>query len=182
MNREFDLQHKKRMMLHLQEKEIRAGRQKHLYEQFHLPILSFMLNIPGEQKQSDEIEKTEKICWARLKRKLCGKIKAEEFFSSPGGNYYLAAVDMEAVLLKRLVLCLEEEQEIGRLLDFDVFDENFDSVSRTMLGYPLRKCLICQRPAKICMRERKHSTKELTAKVESIMIDFNRREEYEEKN
>lgn len=181
-NNTYTKSQKRRMILHLQEKEKRALRQKELHEKWHLPILTFMLNVPGVEKQSSEMEKVEKVWIKRIEEELCGKIKTESFFYSIAGNYYLAAVDMDALSLKQLALQWEEEDEIGRILDVDILDENLKSISRTDLGYPLRKCFICDQPAKICMREQNHEISELLKTVHHLIIKFNRRENNEKKN
>jgi holo-ACP synthase CitX len=44
--------------------------------------------------------------------------------------------------------------------------------SREDIGLPPRKCLLCDRPARICMRERTHSTEELLQEIERIVNNY----------
>ena len=45
-------------------------------------------------------------------------------------------------------------------------------LSREALGLPARKCLLCNRPARECMRSRVHSTEELLAKITELVENY----------
>ena len=57
-----------------------------------------------------------------------------------------------------------EETKIGRLYDIDVLEKENTKISRKDLGFPERKCLLCNNPACQCGRSRKHSIEELRKK------------------
>ncbi|MEY8292793.1 citrate lyase holo-[acyl-carrier protein] synthase [Carnobacteriaceae bacterium 52-44] len=54
---------------------------------------------------------------------------------------------------------IEENHPLGRLFDLDVLmlDQNNEvqGKSRTKLGLPVRRCFLCERPAKDCGRSRR---------------------------
>lgn len=64
---------------------------------------------------------------------------------------------------------MEETHPLGRLFDVDVYDEAGSGISREELGSPVRKCLICEKDAKLCGRSRSHTVKELYERIESII-------------
>ena len=73
---------------------------------------------------------------------------------------------------KRRACRIEDTHPLGRLMDIDVIDRSGDLVSplgRNSLGLPARKCLLCDRPARECMRSRAHSTEDLLAKIEEMV-------------
>lgn len=155
----------------LDEREKRYDIQMNLIEKYSSPIISFMLNIPGKVKKNKEyinfhlkiIEKIKKLFEAENI-----KINEEIYSDSEFGMYYIASVKIDAKILKQKMVELENES-FGRILDIDVFDENKNQITRNSLGLPERKCLLCENDARICIKERKHSTEELLKKVNEII-------------
>ena len=105
-------------------------------------------------------------------------------------------VDMDPFVAKKRAVDLEETHPLGRLFDLDVIlsgkmpvfpDREFDSgvssgnlhvfpdevrpLGREELGLAPRRCIICGRPVRECMRERKHTTEELLAKYEQVIAN-----------
>lgn len=81
-------------------------------------------------------------------------------------------VDMDPLSAKKLAVELEETHPLGRLLDLDVIVDGPRPLGREELGLEPRRCIICGRPVRECMRTRKHSTEELLSRIETI-IDYN---------
>lgn len=71
---------------------------------------------------------------------------------------------------KRAVCRIEESHPLGRLFDLDVLDAAGMPLSRADLGLAPRRCLLCDREARWCMRNHTHSREELTARI-GEMID-----------
>ena len=63
-----------------------------------------------------------------------------------------------------MVVELENNHELGRIFDVDVFDKNHNQISRSMLNLAPRKCLICEKAAS-CIRTRAHTYEELIKKL-----------------
>jgi len=154
-------------------RERRAENQRILIENFGKPVISFTLNTPGPVKVSARLEK----CFDD------GVALIEELFSLQGitilmsqiykpktGCEYYGVADCSAADAKLLLARAEEYAPLGRLYDMDVIDESGCPVSRSELGLPERRCLICGRPAHECSRSRRHSIEELTARMKE-MID-----------
>ena len=83
--------------------------------------------------------------------------------------YFL--VDGEPLNVKRLCCTIEDTHPWGRLMDIDVFEPapgGAVPLSRSAVGLPARKCLICDRPARECMRGRAHSLEQLQEKIKYI--------------
>ena len=71
---------------------------------------------------------------------------------------------------KRAVCHIEESHPLGRLFDLDVLDAAGMPLSRADLGLAPRRCLLCDRESRWCMRNHTHSREELTARI-GEMID-----------
>lgn len=71
---------------------------------------------------------------------------------------------------------IEETHPLGRLFDIDVFDPSTCApVSRQAIGLEPRRCLICDAPARECMRARLHTPQEIQDKIRLMVTDYESR-------
>lgn len=89
-------------------------------------------------------------------------------------GWYL--VKLPAREVKSHACDIEESHPLGRLFDFDVFRPDGKPISRVMLGLPERRCLLCDKEARLCMRSRKHSLPQLQAHIQSLIDAYVRRD------
>ncbi|VBB07387.1 apo-citrate lyase phosphoribosyl-dephospho-coa transferase [Lucifera butyrica] len=150
-------------------KENRRLRQIALIDRYGLPVVSITLTIPGSVKDSPVLRCLRDYGVEKIKG--CCDVVATEEINSFTGPEALLAVRQEAGSLKRLVSRVEEEQSFGRLLDMDVLDERGASVACAERGIG-RSCLLCGRPAVVCMREQTHPAEELRSAVENLLNRF----------
>lgn len=90
-------------------------------------------------------------------------------YKSFDGPYVLYTYDknqFDIRYLKAKMIDLEDGEEIGRLVDLDVFGSEEVSLSRSSSNR--RKCLLCDDYAVNCARTQKHSYEELIKKIEEI--------------
>jgi len=76
------------------------------------------------------------------------------------GNFYIQEVTDKTIDLIQLKLKTEEfehNHKVGRLIDIDVFDKTGFPVSSNKI----KKCLLCEKSAIVCMRENTHSYMDL---------------------
>ncbi|WP_234117430.1 citrate lyase holo-[acyl-carrier protein] synthase [Clostridium hydrogenum] len=159
----------------LEGKEKRAQFQKKLITEYKSTLISFTLNIPGMDKLSENFKKVHKTGVEELERELLKKNIAVQFKkldSSSAGYEAFFCISENPVIIKKITTNIEERTKLGRLFDFDVFDKNYRLLSRTELGLPKRKCLLCDGVAAECSRSRKHPIEEVLNKVNHI-IDEN---------
>ncbi|MBR5528836.1 MAG: triphosphoribosyl-dephospho-CoA synthase CitG [Oscillospiraceae bacterium] len=145
----------------LDSREKRAKTQKELLEKYQKPLVCFTMNIPGPVKMDRDIA----IGFAMGERLLKNAVQQQLVFSAAQtpntGAEGFYVVDMDAKQLKKLVLEIEEIDPIGRLFDMDVIDITGKKVSREDVGYPRRKCLLCDEDAVVCASRRTHSLEKL---------------------
>jgi len=158
----------------LKSREKRVLNQKRLLEQGNC-LISFTMVIPGEIKVTELITKCFKIGKNLIDEKLAEHririIESETRFLATGleGFWVLNA---KSTFVKELMIEIEESRDLGRLYDIDVIDSAFRSISRMQLGYPARKCLICEGRAHECSRSQKHEYPELIKTTYEIMQNY----------
>ncbi len=155
----------------LDSRERRFQYQQTLINKYKRPIISYMLNIPGKVKRTDEYVVFHKMGIELIKSILGNKILVDEYYDEDTGMYYLAAVNQDAIELKKQMMELEDSVE-GRLFDIDVFDENAKQITRSSLNLEPRKCLLCSEMAKACARNQTHPYEELIEETNKIINDF----------
>ncbi|KXB72057.1 citrate lyase holo-[acyl-carrier protein] synthase [Peptoniphilus sp. DNF00840] len=156
----------------LEAKEKRYYKIKALTEKYEAPVLSFMLNIPGEDKNFEEAVSFHKKYVEKIKNLLEEnkiKILFEDYQNLITGMEYLAVLDGDGRLIKKLMMEVEEESLGGRLLDLDIYDKDFSQISRSSLGLPERKCILCDDTARTCIKEERHKIEELEVRVREII-------------
>ncbi|MDO5715089.1 MAG: citrate lyase holo-[acyl-carrier protein] synthase [Tissierellia bacterium] len=178
----YTQEQKKRMLKLLAAKEKRSLRQKKWIQKYQRPILTLMLNIPGPHKVSPSYDRVLGRVFTTIQRDLGKKIIAFEYYKSLWGNYYIIACDINGVDLKKYCIKLEESESIGRILDLDVFDTQGQNISRKDLNLPQRKCLLCPKEARLCIRQESHSIEELENTVNHLVLNYLGEYKHEEKN
>lgn len=155
----------------LDRREERVYEIKKLLDEFGGTVICFKLNIPGPIKNNKMIyfvfkEGIEKI--ERKVKEMGLKVRFLDVKNLITGPEFLLCVEGGATDIKKNMVEVEEESDIGRLYDIDVEDCN-GSVSRTDIGISERTCFICNQSAKICSSSRAHSVYEMQLKIEDIV-------------
>lgn len=155
-------------------REQRAQHQKQLLEKGSC-CLSFTMNIAGPIKRSHWIDKSfeEGLTW--IKNQLTAQhmvIKDCIITQSKTGCEALLLMDADPIQVKKMMIELEDQSEFTRLFDLDVLHSQGESLSRTSLNHPQRRCLLCNLPAHECARNRTHTIAELSTKTQQIMCNY----------
>lgn len=149
----------------LENKEWRVYQQNKLEQQFpNKTIVSVKLNIPGEIKQSPAIELIFKTGVNILDRVYDDVTLAKEsYITRITGPETFYVIDASLRDTKTLAIEFEEASELGRLFDVDVMstEDQGHQLSRTELGFDVRRCFVCGEPAKVCARTQKHAKAEM---------------------
>ena len=142
-----------------------ALQQRLLDEHPGCTLVCFTVQLPGPEKRNPL---SLSIAGAGLKalQELFGEAVKVLDLETGYEAYFL--VRRPALETKRLCCALEESHPLGRLLDIDVIGPE-GPVSRTDVGFQARKCLLCDQPARFCMRAHTHTTEELLHKIEQML-------------
>ncbi|MGV6846001.1 MAG: triphosphoribosyl-dephospho-CoA synthase [Lutibacter sp.] len=127
--------------------------------------ISVSLNIAGYPKNNSVTQQFFDLILDELKvffiaNRINISIDKKIKIIDEAGNFYCNKIEDKTINLNNLKLLTEEfeqNHEVGRLIDVDVFNKN---------GYPIsshktKNCLLCEKPATVCMREKNHEYKVL---------------------
>lgn len=136
-------------------------------------VVSITLAVPGPVKTSPVLRALFQHFYDEAHAVLSNCALSEERLTldAATGPEAQFAVRKDAFETKRLLVPLEEEGKLGRLVDLDVLSGGTapKGVSRTELGLPRRKCLICDKPSKECGRARAHSVEQMQQAIVEIL-------------
>lgn len=159
----------------LEAREQRAAKQKGLIKKFALPLISFTVNIPGARKNTPVSRKIFyngcNMVMKILEEKGDLPVRSELYEPDTGYEAYFV-INTDQYVLKALMLQIENEYPLGRLLDLDVIGTDGIPISRGALGYSKRKCLLCDQDAHICTRSRKHLTEDIINKIQHMVDSY----------
>ena len=159
-------------------REQRAARQADALARFDRPVVSMTVVMPGPVKNSwlsrrllaEALQEVEAASDTRGWR-----LPSREVLWRKTGPEALYVVDVNARILKTVMVELEDDHPLGRLWDLDVIAPRQGGLSRRDLGFPARRCLICERPAHVCGRSRAHPLEELLSTIGRIVHEHDLR-------
>lgn len=155
----------------LKARDERAEKQKKLIGKYDSPLISFTVNMPGAHKKTPVSGSIFREGYAALVRRLeeSGMEPVYRETNSPvTGSEAYVVVYADAGALKELAIQIENQHPLGRLFDFDVIGRDGFSISREVLGYPKRKCLLCEEDAHACARSKRHPLEEIEKKIKDM--------------
>ena len=153
-------------------REARAQAQRTLLARYPgAAVVCLCMNIAGPVKRTENIERA--FAWgaAQVKAVLAPyETLFDAAIHEKTGPEAMICVRAEAKAVKKRLCALEDGEELGRLLDIDVIAPDGGKISRTDIGLPARRCLLCDKPAPVCARSRAHSVDALFERA-NAMID-----------
>ena len=145
-------------------KEARRGIRKELtVNQF--ATISVSLNIAGYPKNNKISQQFFNLVLEDLKIFLIANqinisINKSMVIVDEAGSFYCNTIEDKTIDLIQLKLkteAFEQNHKVGRLIDVDIFDKTEIPVSSNKS----KKCLLCDKPATVCMHEKTHSYADL---------------------
>ncbi len=159
------------MSLILEAREKRAKHIEELIKKFkNNTIVIFKLNVPGENKNLVKLKFIYKIYDQLIQKEFNNLIINKGKTKSDDGDYLYYIINERGNIVKEKTIFMEDNNRLGKLIDIDVYDKVV--ISRTDLSYEMRKCLICNNYAHICVRTKAHTQKELFIKIDEIIINY----------
>ena len=146
----------------LNSRENRGLKQIDLLEKYGNTLISFTVNSPGINKDDKIYREIHNIGYESIVKVLdhVDILYSEKVELTTGDEAYLI-VDYPAKDVKEIMIDIEENHELGRIFDIDVFDRNHKQIGRKDIGRESRLCLMCDNEARVCMREKAHTYEEL---------------------
>ncbi|MGD9666057.1 MAG: citrate lyase holo-[acyl-carrier protein] synthase [Synergistaceae bacterium] len=144
-------------------------RNKHLSE--NIFACQVTLNIPGYPKRMPNDEKAVENLGRAFIDKWTHLPQLEKKITNAAGAGWVGFFKGDhaaAKKAKETAVNIEEKNSEGRIFDIDIIVPK-KTITRSDLGLPPRTCLLCDRPAKECARDRRHSYEELRAVIEKLI-------------
>ncbi len=158
----------------LQAREKRVQRQEEMLKNCTC-LVCFTMNIAGPYKISDSIKRAYAEGVIKIFRLLeqysINVLKTEQYIEKTGVEGYIQ-LNENPLKIKRLMVQIEDNFELGRLFDIDVIKPDGEKVSRSDIGMDGRRCMICGSEGSGCARSRKHSVEELQQYFISRICDY----------
>ena len=159
-------------------REQRAARQAGALARFHKPVLSVTIVMPGPVKDGPLARRILNEALRALDAQFSTRVwpvLSRDVLWRATGPEALYALDVAPAPLKAAMIELEDGHKLGRLWDLDVLAPRQGGLSRQALGFPARKCLVCDEPAHGCARSRRHDLAELLTKIHETVHEYDAR-------
>lgn len=151
--------------------EILSSRERRQYEiekmkTQYKTVITVKTNIPGEHKNLPVSYLLVHWIHRLVPRDMIDEIT---FYDGPDGPYYLIGSNTESTFVKRTLVAIENTHPLGRYIDLDVYGD----AGRLSRGQ-LRSCILCDKPAFVCIREGNHSLQQLLTQItKDVQTYFN---------
>lgn len=158
-------------------------------------VIAIGINVPGADKNPPWAEgvlvQGLQLLQTAIDRRFGGAIREILRRRRASGGEAIVLVDAPPYELKKMAIAIEDDEPIGRVLDIDVHaaetgKSSADSlrgasthggetarrsgaISRSDLGLPGRRCLLCNAPAHECVRSQRHTLEELKKKIAELL-------------
>lgn len=133
--------------------------------------LFLSLGIPGGNKRPPGAQRL--FHWARQSLMAAySQLRELRIGGDALGPYSLLAGSVDPKELKRGCVEMEDSFPASRLLDADVYTASGVAVDREALQLGQRSCLVCEAPAKECIRLSRHPYAELVRKTDELLRYF----------
>lgn len=132
-------------------------------------VVTIKANVPGRDKRWLWSDYAVYVLYTALTTRVSPHFVEAEHQAE--GLVFVAVFSEEAYALKQQCVELEERHPLGRMVDLDVRTGE-DTLSRTEIGYPRRKCYLCDEDAVICSRSRRHSLEELRGSIREMVWQY----------
>lgn len=154
----------------LDSRDRRARRQGELLSQFpRRALLCFTVQLPGPEKRNAISLKIARAGVEAVKKRFNPVYMETNDLETGFEGFYV--VDGQPLEVKKAAAELEDTHPLGRLMDLDVIGPE-GPVGRARIGLPERRCLLCENPARYCMRAGSHTQDELMARIKQLVSSY----------
>ncbi len=156
----------------LNHRDRRVYFQKCLSEKFKKTIICLRVNYPGNMKNNYYSRKINEIFVEKLEKEFENKILFKTTYISLEGPITILVINTNSNEVKKECINIEEAHFLGRLVDIDVYDKNYRSLSRVNFHKNPRQCFICEDIAFNCSRSKRHSLNEIELYIKNKVIKY----------
>ena len=154
----------------LDSRDRRARRQGELLSQFPgRALLCLTVQLPGPEKRNALSLKIARAGVEAIEKRFNPVFEETNDLETGFEAFFI--VDGQPLEVKKAAVEIEDTHPLGRLMDLDVIGPE-GPVGRASIGLQERRCLICEKPARYCMRAGSHTQDELIAKIKQLVSSY----------
>ena len=154
----------------LDSRDRRARRQGELLSQFPgRALLCLTVQLPGPEKRNALSLKIARAGVEAIEKRFNPVFMETNDLETGFEGFFV--FDGQSLEVKRAAAELEDTHPLGRLMDLDVIGPE-GPIGRADIGLQERRCLICEKPARYCMRAGSHTHEELMAKIKQLVSRY----------
>lgn len=130
------------------------------------------LNIPGNVKDKTMYREIFDLFITKIENELVSNqinVYYKKISYNNTGPEGLIIVKCEKKNLKRIMIDIENNSPLGRIVDIDIYLPNNIQFSRSHLNEKNRKCILCSDDAVVCVRSQKHTIKDVLTSIENLI-------------
>lgn len=154
----------------LDSRDRRARRQGELLSQFPgRALLCLTVQLPGPEKRNALSLEIARAGVEAIEKRFNPVFKETNDLETGFEGFFV--IDGQPLEVKKAAAELEDTHPLGRLMDLDVIGPE-GPIGRADIGLQERRCLICEKPARYCMRAGSHTHEELMAKIKQLVSSY----------
>ena len=154
----------------LESRDRRARRQGELLSQFPgRALLCLTVQLPGPEKRNALSLEIARAGVEAVEKRFNPVFEETNDLETGFEAFFI--VDGQPLEVKKAEVEIEDTHPLGRLMDLDVIGPE-GPVGRASIGLQERRCLICEKPARYCMRAGSHTQDELIAKIKQLVSSY----------
>ena len=154
----------------LESRDRRARRQGELLSQFPgRALLCLTVQLPGPEKRNALSLKIARAGVEAVGKRFNPVFRETNDLETGFEGFFI--VDGQPLEVKKAAVEIEDTHPLGRLMDLDVIGPE-GPLGRASIGLQERRCLICEKPARYCMRAGSHTLDELIARIKQLVSSY----------
>ena len=150
----------------------RATKIQNIAKEYNNTVVCLTLNVPGKIRVFELLEHAFFDGCKRFEEHFKDVIVHEAHSPHATGYEAYFVVDKDPKEVKEVAIKLEEQDELGLVFNYNVYGADGVEVNRPDLGYPERKCMLCDHSAAECMRLSTHTPEDVVIKVQDIIEKY----------
>ncbi|MBQ4189002.1 MAG: citrate lyase holo-[Bacteroidales bacterium] len=154
----------------LESRDRRARRQGELLSQYPgRALLCLTVQLPGPEKRNALSLEIARAGVEAVEKSFNPGFEETNYLQTGFEAFFI--VDGQPLEVKKAAVEIEDTHPLGRLMDLDVIGPE-GPLGRASIGLQERRCLICEKPARYCMRAGSHTQDELMAKIKQLVSSY----------
>lgn len=154
------------------DKQKRMRLQEIIIDKYKMPLMITTVNYPGVNKSNDITNNIIQNMDEVISDIFSCFIHFKVLRTTAEGPILTITLNKEAVDVKKTAIEMEDKHILGKCINIDVYDENKNKITRKDLGYPEKKCILCNNPWIKCVKENTHSKEEIAQYINACYREY----------